>query len=379
MNKKIAHIIPEYLSCSQTFIYSFLKNQKKYEPVVITEKIANRDQFPLKQIYLIPPRNLLQRGVNVLSSRIIYRYLAVEKKYSDILVQEKPCLIHAHYGPVGFAALHYKRKFNVPLITAFHGFDMTKLFRYKFWQKAYGQLFQEGDVFLTTYKKAKKMLVTMGCPPEKIEVCPSGVDIRDFSFLEKKPEDQIRLLMVNRMVEKKGIEYAVQAMALLKDRFPGLELRIVGDGPLREKIDGLVRTLGVNKQVKILGAQPHKIVMEEFSKAHIFINPSVVARDGDDEGGGNITVLEAMASGTPTIATAESGGEFIFHGTTGLIANEWDARDLADQIACLVENPGVWAPMSRAARKLVEDKFDTNLQAEKLDSIYDSLLMKREA
>src|SRR5206468_10582768 len=99
---------------------------------------------------------------------------------------------------------------------------------------------------------------------------------------------------------------------------PGPELRLIGDGELRSRIEALARELGIGDEVVFLGAQPHARFREELLRAHLFLSPSVTAADGDTEGGAPVGIIEASATGMPVVATRHADiPEVIRHGETG--------------------------------------------------------------
>ena len=143
--------------------------------------------------------------------------------------------------------------------------------------------------------------------------------------------------MVARLVEKKGVEVALDAMRRLRDRGCEVELRIVGDGPERTRIESLMRQWRLTN-VSLLGALEHSLTRHEFSEAHLYIQPSVTAESGDQEGI-PVSLMEAMASGIPVVSTRHSGiPELVIDGQTGHLTAERDAEGLAVAIERLTRD-----------------------------------------
>src|SRR5690606_8159727 len=127
--------------------------------------------------------------------------------------------------------------------------------------------------------------------------------------IERRPDADgpIRLVTIARLVEKKGIEYAIRAIALLPPALRArIEYRIAGDGPLADELTTLATSLGVADRVLMLGWQDQAHVVGHVERAHLMLVPSVTAADGDQEGI-PVSAMEAMASGLPVIATQHSG------------------------------------------------------------------------
>jgi colanic acid/amylovoran biosynthesis glycosyltransferase len=213
-------------------------------------------------------------------------------------------------------------------------------------------------------RHTEKRLQELGCPPSKLRRLPMGVDLRYFPFHERVAHagEPVRILTVGRLVEKKGIEYAIRAVAHAREGYPHLLYDIVGEGPLRASLEVLIGELGIGGVVTLHGANSGERVREMIAQAHLFLMPSVTARDGDMEGQG-LALQEAQASGLPVLATDHNGfSESIAPGRSGFLVPERDATQLAARLVYLLERPELWPEMGRAGRRHVEENYDiTNL------------------
>lgn len=386
--KRVGHIKTTYLELSETFFYAILKDFKRFKAFVVCEELKNKEVFPFDEVYQITKPTPLEKAVGKVVRGLTFRHPAVEKKYRIALEAHEPDIIQAHFGPVGVYALPIAKKLKVPLITSFYGFDtnykgiievmslLTPFDRISYWKKAYRNLFSGGDYFITFGEKMRQMVIALGCPENKVEDCHAGVNISERKFVgHSLPKDgQVKILVVNRLVEKKGVRYALEAFAKIQKRYSKLRLRIIGDGPLRKELEQLMEKLRIKNKVEMWGMQPYAKVLEQFRECHIFLTPSVKTESGDEEGGINATVIDALAIGIPTIATEESGSQLIVDKKTGLMAKQKEADDLAEKITFLLENPSVWSSYTTAGRKLIESKFNQERQTEKLESIYDKVI-----
>ena len=164
MKPTVAHAINNYLGLSETFIYSYLINLKRYKPIILTTQVTNLEQFPFHPIY--DSSKITRYSWWWLRDRLGY-YLYLNKKeyfehilyFKYVLNKEKSRLIHAHFGPQGVAMIPIKRWLKLPLITTFYGFDLTQLPRENMWNKAYQRLFKEGDLFLVEGNNMKRSLM----------------------------------------------------------------------------------------------------------------------------------------------------------------------------------------------------------------------------
>lgn len=247
------------------------------------------------------------------------------------------------------------------VVTIFHGDDMSRMLR-NAPQGVYDGVFAQSDLLLPVSDFWYRRLAEMGAPESRMAVHRMGVDLEDYAFVPRDdvPRSVLRLLTVGRLVEKKGTRYLLQALARLRDEHPHLafELRVVGDGPLEAGLKQLTAELGLGGRVAFLGALPHGRIADELRQADLFVLPSVTARDGDMEGV-PVSLMEAMASGVPVVSTRHSGiPELVAHETSGRLAAERDARDLAAQIGLMASAPRMRRRCADAARRTVEREFD---------------------
>ena len=188
-------------------------------------------------------------------------------------------------------------------------------------------------------------------------------------------EDEVRFLICAGFREKKGIPYALRALARALDARPfPFGLTLIGDGEDRPAIEALVDELGLRDQVTFRGMLPHAQVLEELARSHILLQTSVTASNGDSEGGAPVILLDAQASGMPVVSTLHADiPSYVRDGESGYLAPEKDVDGLADCILRLVEEPARWGDMGRAGRRHVEENYSAQVQAAELETIYDGL------
>ncbi|MBM3211175.1 colanic acid biosynthesis glycosyltransferase WcaL, partial [Candidatus Poribacteria bacterium] len=272
----VAHLLDIYLPLSQTFIYQYIKNLDIFRPIVIAGKTDNLDLFPINHnIYCLG--DVWKRWTwKWMEGRINERILnksPYETVINRIFAKEKPKLLHAHSGIQGVENLYLQDKHKLPLITTFYGMDMSKMPKQKEWQKAYKELFAKGDLFLVEGPHMRDKVIELGCPQERVKIQHIAVNLDDYDFkMRKFPEDGIiKILMCCRFTEKKGVGYALHTLNLIKDQHEKIELRIIGDGELRQNIEILIKGLGLREKVILLGYQPHSRFIKELKNAHIFL------------------------------------------------------------------------------------------------------------
>lgn len=319
---------------------------------------------------LLQSLNVFKYGKSSASLRLLYRTLQfVGKESYDI--------IHCQFGMYAPDGM-WLRNIGIlrgKLITSFRGYDISGYVQER-GDDFYNQLFETGDFFLTNCEYFKRRLLKLGCKEKKLVVHGSGIDCSRFLFTPRRlqPDEPIRIATTGRLVEKKGIEYSIRAIALLADVNQNIEYNVIGDGPLREELQQLIQELNLSDKVKLLGWQQQQELIEILNNSHIFIAACVTGKDGDQDAPVN-TLKEAMAMGMPVIGTLHGGiPELILDGISGFLVPERDVNAIAEKLGYLIKHPEVWPEMGRAGRAYVEEHYDTNKLNDELVEIYRQLL-----
>jgi colanic acid/amylovoran biosynthesis glycosyltransferase len=261
------------------------------------------------------------------------------------------------------------------MVVCLRGFDMMDYVNNPRYLNEW--LFSKVDLFLPVCDHFKKRLIALGCPSEKVKVHHSAINCSQFSFkARKKPaKEPIKAVFVGRLVRKKGISFAIKAIAQLIKKNHNIQLLIVGEGPEREKLELLIQKLKLTKQqVTLCGWKTHDEVVAILHKAHIFVHPSVTPSNGNEEGIAN-ALKEAMAMGLISIATWHAGTpELIDDNVSGFLVPEKDTDALVNAIRYVIQHPERWQSIGLAARKKIEDEFEVKKMAEELEKIFYALL-----
>jgi colanic acid/amylovoran biosynthesis glycosyltransferase len=284
-------------------------------------------------------------------------------------------VVHCHFGPIGVRALSLREMgvLRGRLVTTFYGFDVSRHVR-RAGRDVYRELFRESDLVLAVSEHMRERLVELGCDPGKGVVHRIGVNCDRFTFRERAGGGgAARIASVSRLVEKKGLEFAIRAVGRLVERGLAVRYRIAGDGELRQPLARLVSELGLGGHVAFLGALTHESVVEVLDETDVFLAPSTVSAQGDEEGVPT-AIMEAMAMGIPVVSTFHSGiPELVEDGVSGLLAKERDVAGLAEKLGYLATHPGCWPAMGRAGRAQVERGFDIARLNDRLVELYRGL------
>ncbi|HTM05705.1 MAG TPA: glycosyltransferase, partial [Patescibacteria group bacterium] len=234
--------------------------------------------------------------------------------------------------------------------------------------RCYDELFAKGDLFLPVCEAFKNELIEHGCPKEKVKVLHSAIDCDLFYYKKRQiPTDKsVKIISVCRLVAKKGLEYAIHAVAKLIQNGFDIHYTIIGDGILHQSLQKLIIDLNMENYIKLVGRKNITEVVTYLHENHIFLLPSIVADDGDEEGIPN-AAKEAMACGLPVILTDHSGnGELVEHGISGLLIEQKSVIALENALSYLVKNTQKWNKFGEAGRKKIEKDFERNKLNKKL-------------
>jgi colanic acid/amylovoran biosynthesis glycosyltransferase len=221
-----------------------------------------------------------------------------------------------------------------------------------------------------------RALNQLGCPDEKIRLHRTGIPLAEISYRERAwPNDGgWKFLQAGRLIEKKGFETSLRAFAEFQRQNPSASFIIAGKGPLLDSLRELTRRLGIAERVRFAGFLSQLELREEFYRAHIFLHPSELGKDGNQEGVPN-AMLEAMASGLPVFATRHGGiPEAIDDGISGVLVSERDHGALASALISSTRRPEELTRLGRAGAAAVAAKFDLQAQARRLEEIYLGLM-----
>lgn len=406
---KIAFIVGTFPTLSETFILSqitglldlghevdifagYNPNQEKVQPNVekyqLTEHVyyfnmpAKKAKRVLKGLGLLvtnfhkaPARllrtlNIFKYGKDALSLRILYAvipFLGKEQKYD---------IIHCHFGPNGNLGV-LLREIGIlkgKIITTFYGYDINVIKQ----PELYAYLFQEGNLFIVNTNFSKRKVIELGGPSGKILVLPLGLYLDRFPFkrISIKSGDEVKILTVARLVEKKGLEYSIRAVAEVVRRHPdwSLKYRIAGGGVLEDKLKFLISELGVINKVELLGESDQDEINKLYQESHIFILSSVTAENGDREGQA-LVLQEAQAVGLPVLSTLHNGiPEGVLDGQSGFLVPERDVDALAERLEYLIEHPKIWPVMGKTGRRFIEERYDIKKLSQQLVEIYQNLI-----
>ena len=373
----VGHVIREYLPRSQTFVYTLLRHQREFRPVVFAGKTTNLDEFPHEALMRVGTEALPvhRRAALALLARMRGAGGAYEHRLLRGLREQGCVLLHAHFAPTACRHLDIRSKAGLPLVTTFYGFDLG-LTRAEGspWREAYARLFAEGDAFVCEGPRMAEHVVSLGCPAHKVRVVKIGLDLSQFPFRPRQRTEPLVLLQTGRFVEKKGIDVSIRAFAAARHRLGPAELWLIGDGPERGALEGLAGELGLADRVRFLGLLSHEEYRRAIDRAHIGLQPSRTASDGDTEGGAPTVLLEMQAAGMPVVGTRHADLPTVVAEPDALVEEE-DFEGLAEAIVRAAElTDADWTARCERGRALMEAEHDGARTAASMETLYAELV-----
>lgn len=357
-----------YGQLSETFVRDHVHGLSRFRPLVLTNRIDPCSPAETAETVVVPADGRLSHRLWQWGrSRTTHR----------LLRDRAPALIHAHFLTDGVAILPYAKAHGIPLIVTAHGYDATTWPEVQA-QSPEGRLLLARRGALAAYATRilcvsdfiRDELITRGYPADRLVTHPLGVDTA--AIRPRGPGPRRGILTVGRLVEKKGTRFLIEAYAALPPAMRAEHpLTIIGDGPLRGRLEALATSLGVAPV--FAGGCPRDRVMAKLAESALFCFPSIRAQSGDAEGMG-IAIMEALALGVPTLIFDEQPAAPLFHDHgAGALARAGDAADLARAMADMLADPVAAAQMAARGRALCETVFDIVRNHAGLENIYSAV------
>jgi glycosyltransferase involved in cell wall biosynthesis len=221
--------------------------------------------------------------------------------------------------------------------------------------------------WLVTCTEVNREHLARLAPPGKVELVYHGLDLSRFpkKAMAEKKAGPVAILSVCRLVEKKGVDLLLEALALLPSDLPW-QFAHVGGGPLKEKMKKKAQALGIADRVAWRGPLAQRELLEVYRGSDIFALASRVARDGDRDGLPNV-LMEAQSQGLACVATRVSAiGELVRDGASGVLVAENDVPALAAALAALIADPARRRALGEAGEARVRAHFALEPNLERL-------------
>ena len=293
-------------------------------------------------------------------------------KMGDISRNQRIEILQAYGGPGGVMLL---RKPDVPLVyVANHTYAQQHRFLGKSAYRALIKLEARGygladRIVAISSTTAQSLIEDYGVVREKVSIIPIGVDTGLFRPLGLKRIPG-SVLYAGRLCERKGIPLLIEAIGVLAGDVPDLKLYVVGEGGLRGGLEELASDLGIAERVVFLGKVSDEELVRWYNKVEVFALPSLF------EGFG-IVCAEAMACGTPVVATHVPGVlDIIDDGRNGILVAR-DPGELSGAIARVLSKPKLRRDLGREGIRDALERFDWESITVEFVKLYEKVLRKQ--
>ncbi len=375
----VASYCTTFLKREMLHIYRQVTGLREFRTFVMTRWRENADRYPFDDVEVLPAPcvHFLLRFYRKYIQRLERGFYRGEyDQLSNLLTRRDAVMMHVYFGHTGVHLLPFLRAWRRPSLVSFHGMDITL----RDDEPGYNDRLRELLVFLPMVlarsESLAQRLTALGCAPEKIRINRTGIPMDGFPAAVRTPpaNGEWRLVQASRFIKKKGLELTLEAFARLHERHPRARLVLAGEGPLAPKLENQARRLGITSAVEFPGFLGQAELAAAFARAHIFLHPSRTTESGDQEGVPN-SMLEAMATGLPVLAT-EHGGipEAVTSGEDGLLVPENDESALTSALLALTGDSSTYVNFSRRAAESVREKFEHARSISRLEGFYRELI-----
>ena len=372
----VASYCTQFLKPEMLHIYRQVTGLRRYATFVMAKERLGAEQFPFDAIEMVTPERRLARSLFLKFVRrtpsLLYRgELDAMRK---ILAQRPADLMHIYFGHTGVHLLPFIEIWDKPCVVSFHGADVM-LPEFRGYREKMRRMLRIVPLVLARSESLRARLVEIGCPPEKIRINRTGIPLDQFPFVNRPaPADGAwRFVQACRLIPKKGLLTALHAFRRFVQKFPNAKFSIAGEGPMKTEIGQTIAALGLRESVELRGFLSQPELSALYSQAHVFLHPSEMTADKNQEGIPN-SMLEAMSTGLPVVATLHGGIPEAVDAASGFLVGEKNDGALFAAMLAVTASAERWLAMGRAASESVGARFEHGAQVAALENCYDEAL-----
>ncbi|MFX1450626.1 MAG: glycosyltransferase family 4 protein [Promethearchaeota archaeon] len=294
-------------------------------------------------------------------------------------------LIHAHWVlPSGFISSLISYLFKKPLIITAHGRSiyfnpkLGKTVPKKGYVRIlYKFVFNRMRKIIAVSKYVKEVILDLKINPSKVKIIYNGTDINQFNPSNEgdevkdklKIKDDFIILTVRKFFYRKGLQYLIKAISLIKKKIPNIKLIIIGYGPYESNLKALTNKLALQNHVLFLGKIQNQNLPPYYAASDVFVIPSLV------EGFG-VAAAEAMAMELPLISTNIKGLIEVSDSRNAIVIPPANESAIADAIIKLWQDPNLRKELGKKGRQKVLNLFNWPRAAQEYNNLYKSLIKK---
>lgn len=376
---RVLHATNIWLTQTMTWIHTQMNNldRNTFENAVCCLEQRHEDQFPT-DICFLPNENVQRNARSFLLSSFFQHPMP---HLYDTVMKFSPDILHSHFGDEAWHNIAISWSLQVPHVVSFYGYDATMLGRQLKWKLRYRLMFTQAAKVLCEGPAMGDTLMRLGCPRKKIVVQPLGIRAEEIGMVSLNTpfsEGVFRVLLVGSIKEKKGFIFALDAALRIANQGMRVEVTLVGDA-MHHDLEGKEQRTFFEKKykdeknfsLKITGFVTWDKLMHIASMQHVYVVPSVVAGNGDTEGGAPVTLTEIGAMGLPIVATAHCDIPFVLcPEMRGYLVAERDVDQLYIAMMDVMENYQFYRDMAKKNAEFVRCRFNVKTTSKRLENIY---------
>ena len=372
----VASYCTTFLKPEMRHIYRQVTGLRRYSTFVMTRERKEEAQFPFADVEVIPRarKNFVKRFWLKYVRLLPPVYYRGELQVLIKLLKRRPAdLMHIYFGHTGVHLLPFIQEWKQPCVVSFHGMDIQPRPQQEGFDAQMQELLKKVPLVLARSRSLMAELEKLGCAKEKLRLNRTGIPLQDFPFHQRPmPADgSWRFVQACRLIEKKGLKTALRAFAEFHAAHPKAKFLIAGDGPMKAELEAMIGELGLRDSVEMHGFLAQSELAALYRGAHVFLHPSEMPPDQNQEGVPN-SMLEAMATGLPVVATTHGGiPEAVTHERTGLLVPERDPSALHAALCAITADSAQLYISGQAASRAVREEFEQGKQIERLENFYD--------
>lgn len=408
-NKRIVFKLREFPHLSETFIIAQIITAIKlrYEVRILTDQLLDvtenkhedlLDQYNLLDKVIIEdykvPKNKFLRLVKwsvLLMSHIkdinqIIQFHKEQIKFSLTWLYQwvfykqfnKVAVFHVQYGTNSTTLAKLKKiGYKPSLVVTFHGHDaFFPINGFIPNEGYYDNLFQYGDVITVNTPYLEEQVLQLGCPEDKMNIIPVGVDT-DFFYPKKEhnlKNGKLKLITVGRLNRVKGHIYAFEVVSELKKLGYNIELTVIGEGSERMNLEKNIAENNLHDSINLVGAKTQEQIRDLHWRSDVFLFTSVSLHYGSSTETQGLATIEAMACGLPVVVFDSGGVKYtVEDGKSGFVCDEYDILSMVSKVKLLIGDVDLVKKMGNGAVDFVNKNYAQNVIDTKWEIIYSDL------
>jgi len=357
---KIAYCCTDFLTPSSTFVRDLAcgLHEQGHQINLFTRrmdaygKTIARDFKSFTDLSIQGKPNLRSRLAIQLNSRTkgiskIHAYQSwlqgvYERIAYPLISASNPDVIYADYGPEGIALLTLANQLKVPLITHFHGYDLTFCLNSERYRTHITNLAKSSHPIIVPSNHLKRLFRIATGRSDSTHVIPYEPNLSGLPYPFGERASQPTVVALGRLTGKKNPLALIEAFRIVLMEMPNAILEIVGDGPERPVVEERICDAGLQDHIILHGALDHSAALKILSRAWAFAQHSVTGLNGDQEGL-PVAILEALALKIPVVSTIHSGiPESVIDQTNGFLVNEHDYESMGQRLIEILQQPDIF-------------------------------------